>query len=147
MQLADLVACSNAVAATRARGKKTEVIAATLAAAPVAERPLAALWLAGQLRQEKLGVGSAQVHDALASAPAATATLTLADVDGALEAVAAMRGAGSAARRQQALAALFARATGPEQQFLAGLLTGELRQGALESLVLDAIARAVGLPP
>ena len=55
MRLADLVACSNAVAATRARGVKTEVIAATLAAAAAAERPLAALWLAGQLRQH-LGV-------------------------------------------------------------------------------------------
>ncbi|HEU4418979.1 MAG TPA: ATP-dependent DNA ligase, partial [Planctomycetota bacterium] len=147
MQLADLVACSNAVAATRARGKKTEAIAATLAAAAAAERRLAALWLAGQLRQEKIGVGFAQVHDALANEAAPTATLTLADVDGALEAIASMRGAGSAARRQQALSELFARATQPEQQFLAGLLTGELRQGALESLVLDAIARAVSLPP
>jgi len=147
MQLADLVACSNAVAATRARSKKTEAIAAMLVAAAAAERPLAALWLAGQLRQDKIGVGFAQVRDALASSPAATATLTLADVDGVLAAVAALHGAGSAARRQQELAALFARATEPEQQFLAGLLTGELRQGALESLVLDAIARAVNLPP
>ena len=147
MQLADLVACSNAVAATRARSKKTEAIAAMLVAAAAAERPLAALWLAGQLRQDKIGVGFAQVRDALASAAAATATLTLADVDGVLATVAETRGAGSAARRQQELAALFARATEPEQQFLAGLLTGELRQGALESLVLDAIARAVNLPP
>src|SRR5262245_4017372 len=98
MQLADLVACSNAVAATRSRSKKTEAIAAMLVAAAAAERPLAALYLAGQLRQDRIGVGFAQVREALASPPTATATLTLADVDGVLGAVAALHGAGSAAR-------------------------------------------------
>jgi len=147
MQLSGLVASSAAVAAVRARSKKTETIAAALAAAPPAERALAALYLAGQLRQARVGVGPAQVGEALGVAPAATPGLSLRDVDDALEAIAAMRGAGSAGRRQQALAQLFGRATTAEQQFLAGLLTGELRQGALESLVVDAIALANGLPP
>jgi len=147
MQLSALVACSAAVAAVRARSQKTATIAAALAAAPAAERALAALYLAGQLRQARTGVGPAQIVQALGTAPAAAPGLTLHDVDSALAAIAALHGAGSAGRRQQALAELFGRATAQEQQFLAGMLTGELRQGALESLVVDAIALATGLPP
>jgi DNA ligase-1 len=147
MQLAQVVACSAAVAATSARNGKTETIAALLRAAPPAERPLAALFLAGQLRQGKLGVGPALVHRALAPQPAAAPSLAIADVDATLGALAGIRGAGAGARREASLAELFARATAPEQQFLAGLLLGELRQGALESLVVDAIALATALPP
>lgn len=71
MCLADLVACSSAVAATRARNAKIAAIAATLAAAPAAERALAASYLAGQLRQTRTNVGPAQVRAALAEPPAA----------------------------------------------------------------------------
>ncbi len=146
MRLADLVACSAAVAATRARGAKTEAIAAALAAAAAGERALAALYLAGELRQTRTGVGPAQVHEALAVAPAPESSLTVGDVDALLARVADTRGTGSVRRRQALLAELFGRATEGEQRFLAGLLTGELRQGALESLVVDAIALATGLP-
>src|SRR5688572_6904895 len=132
MQLSELVACSTAVAAVRARSKKTGTIGALLAAAPAAERALAALYLAGQLRQARLGAGHAQIGAALGTAPARAPSLSLRDVDDALAAIAALHGAGSARGRQQALAQLFGRATAEEQQFLAGLLTGELRQGALE---------------
>src|SRR5215510_10078159 len=120
MQLSDLVACSAAVAAVRARSVKTATIAAALAAAPADERALAALYLAGQLRQARTGVGPAQIVQALGVAACSAPTLTLADVDDALAAIAALHGAGSAGRRQQALAQLFGRATADEQQFLAG---------------------------
>src|SRR5262245_47680699 len=147
MLLSALVACSAAVAAVRARSQKTATIAAALAAAPASERALAALYLAGQLRQARTGVGPAQIVQALGVAPASEPGLTVREVDGTLAAIAALHGAGSAGRRQQALAELFGRATAAEQQFLAGMLTGELRQGALESLVVDAIALATSLPP
>src|SRR5262245_47488999 len=147
MQLNDIVQCSRAVAATRGRGEKIATIAAALRAAPAPERGLAALFLCGQLEQAKLGVGPSQVRDALAEPAAASSTLMLAEVAGTFDAIAATSGAGSGARRREALARLFRRATAPEQQFLAGLLTGELRQGALESLVVDAIAQATCLPP
>src|SRR5690606_23416210 len=80
-----------------------------------------------------------------ATRPAPEAALTLAEVDGALTEVAASTGAGSRARRLARLSELFARATAPERDFLVRLLVGELRQGALESLVLEALARASGV--
>ena len=72
--------------------------------------------------------------------------LTLAEVDPAFERVAATRGAGSTAARVRQLRDLLARATSDEQGFLARLLFGEIRQGALESVITDAVARAAGLP-
>jgi len=146
MRLADLVACSSTVAATRARNAKIAAMAATLAAAPANERALVVLYLAGQLRQTRTNVGPALVRTALAEPAASDASLTVAEVDAILAEIATLQGAGSAGRRREALAALFARATAEEQHFLAGLLTGELRQGALESLVVDAIALATTLP-
>ncbi|TMH48214.1 MAG: ATP-dependent DNA ligase, partial [Betaproteobacteria bacterium] len=78
---------------------------------------------------------------------ASSPRLTLAQVDEALASISQIKGEGSAAERQRLLAELFARATAPEQDFLARLLLGELRQGALEGIMLDAIAKAANLPP
>jgi len=58
-----------------------------------------------------------------------------------------VQGQGSAAERARLLGGLFSKATAAEQNFLARLLLGELRQGALEGIMLDAIAKAAGLPP
>ena len=41
---------------------------------------------------------------------------------------------------------LFGRATGVEQVWLRGVVTGEVRQGALEALVQEAVALAAGVP-
>ena len=57
-----------------------------------------------------------------------------------------MAGPGSQAARRDALAALFARATEPEQRFLVALITGELRQGAQEGVMVEAVARAAEVP-
>ncbi len=67
-------------------------------------------------------------------------------MDEAFARLAQIKGEGSAAERQRLLAALFARATSGEQDFLARLILGELRQGALEGIMLDAIAKAANLP-
>jgi DNA ligase-1 len=107
---------------------------------------LVALYLAGSIRQAKPGVGYAQVGAMRDLEAAAEPSLSVLHVDALLETLAAVRGSGSGARRQQLLSELFGSATAAEQQFLMRLLLGELRQGALESLVLDAVARAAAVP-
>ena len=62
-----------------------------------------------------------------------------------LDGIASDEGAGSTARKIQALRGLFQRAGLAEREFLAQLLMGEVRQGALEGLLLDAIAKAANL--
>jgi DNA ligase-1 len=71
----------------------------------------------------------------------------LAEVNAVLDRIAGTAGKGSAEAKQLLLRDLLSRLTAEEQRFLAGLITGELRQGALEGLVVEAIARAAGRPP
>jgi len=147
LALHELVETWRHVSATRSRNAKTERLAACLRRAAPAEAALAACYLTGELPQGRIGLGFAAIHEAQSTTPAADASLAVADVDGALEALAAVRGAGSVERRSQQLGALFALATSGEQEFLAHLLMGELRQGALDGLMADAIARAYELEP
>lgn len=144
MLLAEIAATSAAVAATRSRLEKRRLLAAALRAATTAEVPVVAAYLSGQLRQRRTGVGwrGLQGLPAAAAAP----SLTPLEVDAALERVAALAGPGSQEARATAVAALFARATAAEQRLLTGLISGELRQGALDSLLLDAIAAAAQVP-
>ena len=78
--------------------------------------------------------------------PATDATLTVADLDRAVEELQALEGPGSTGRRRLLLAALLGRATAPEADFVRRLFTGELRQGALAGLMVDAVARAADVP-
>ncbi len=111
------------------------------------EVEIAVAWLSGETRQGRIGVGWATLAALRGTAAAAAEpTLTLREADAALDAVARTSGKGSAAARSAALAALFARASAAEQDFLVRLLVGELRQGALEGVMLDAIAAAAGIP-
>jgi DNA ligase-1 len=146
MKLAALAETSDAVASTRSRLAKVELLVACLRALDPDERETAVAWLAGTLPGGRLGLGPATVHDLRAVPPAADATLAISAARARLESVAAIRGAGSANRRREILASLFADATAREQSFLARLLVGELRQGALEGVMADAIAAAAGLP-
>jgi DNA ligase-1 len=149
MLLADLVEASRVVGATRSRRAKVAALAEALAAAQRGaggdEVETAASYLAGVLPQRRTGLGWRSLRDL--PAPAAEATLTVQQVHAALEQVAAVAGAGSQARRSELTDALFGAATGSEQAYLVGLVTGELRQGALDALVLEAVAVAAGLPP
>ncbi|MGY1785018.1 ATP-dependent DNA ligase [Geodermatophilus sp. SYSU D00698] len=145
MLLADVVAASAAVAATRSRTAKAQAIAGALRAAGPAEAGPVAAWLAGELPQGRVGVGwrtLARTAPPVAAAP----SLTVAAVDRALTALAGTAGSGSAARREALLTELLTAATADEQHLLVRLLGGELRQGALEGVVLDAIAAAAGVP-
>jgi DNA ligase-1 len=142
--LSRLVQTSAAVAATRSRLAKRAALAQTLAEAGDDEAATVASYLAGAPTQRRTGVGWRGLTDL--PAPAAEPTLTVADVTARLDELAAVAGSGSRERRRALVDDLFARATAEEQRWLVGLLTGELRQGALDSLVLDAVAEAADVP-
>ena len=143
--LAQLVATSQRVGATAARSVKIRELAALLAALPPGETGIAAHYLAGEVPQGRIGIGFAALQAALSN-PAPAQTLTLLEVDERLSALAGTRGSGAAGRRTQLLRELLSRATAAEQAFLLRLLTGELRQGALAGIMVEAIAAAAHLP-
>jgi ATP-dependent DNA ligase I len=142
--LSEIAGVSRSVAGTSARLAKIEALAGALSAAGPLEVPVAVAYLSGELRQRQIGVGWAALRDGFA--PAEAATLTLSDVDAAFAAIGAVSGKGSAAARKALVGELFGRATRDEQRFLVGLLSGELRQGALEGVVTEAVARAASVP-
>ncbi|HEY8519825.1 MAG TPA: ATP-dependent DNA ligase [Gammaproteobacteria bacterium] len=147
MQLAALAEASAALAATSSRLEKVRLLAECLRALEPEERATGVAWLSGRLLGGRVGLGPATIHQLRSVPPAPAASLTVAEAAGRIEALRGIAGAGSGARRRQALGELFARATAAEQDFLARLLLGELRQGALEGVMADAIAAAAGLPP
>jgi DNA ligase-1 len=142
---AEVVACSAAVGATRARTAKAAALAGLLRSAAPEEIEPATAWLTGEPRQGRLGAGWRTLAG-LRVPPGGTPTLQVADVEAYLDALAATSGPGSTARRAAQLDALFGAATADEQRFLQRLLTGELRQGALEGVMLEAVAAAAGVP-
>ncbi len=146
MQLQDLVATSAAVRAASARREKIALLAELLTRLDPADVPVAVGFLIGWPRQGRLGIGWATMAAARPASAAAAPTLSLLEVDARFDALKALTGAGSAAGRQRLLGELLALATAAEQGFLLALLTGEIRQGALEGVLLEAVARAVKLP-
>ena len=142
--LADVVTASRTVAETSSRLRKIEAIAALLRVAGPDEAAIVVPWLSGDLRQRRTGVGWATLRDA--PAPATDPSLTVAGVDEAFETLAGLAGPGSASARRRMVHDLFAGATVDEQAFLRGLVSGELRQGALEGVMTEAVARAAEVP-
>ncbi|MCZ6739473.1 MAG: ATP-dependent DNA ligase, partial [Actinobacteria bacterium] len=145
MLLADLAAVSQAVASTRSRSEKIELLAATLGRLSPDEAPIAVSYLSGKPTQSRLGVGYATVYGVKAD-PASDPSLEILDVDEILESIAATSGPGSKQRRESDLSDLLAQATPAEQEFLRGLILRNLRQGALEGVMADAVAVALGVP-
>ena len=145
MLLQEIVRTSRLVADTSSRLAKVELLAALLRQAKPEEIEIVIAYLSGGVRQAKLGVGWASLQ-AARTAAAGTPSLAILDVDAALERLASTGGKGSAASRSALLRSLFARATAEEQDILVRLLTGELRQGALEGIMVEAVAKAAGLP-
>ena len=155
MRLLDLATTSAAVSGTSARSAKIALLAERLRTAGPEEIRVAVHYLSGELPQRQIGVGWATLRDLPAPAAgvadgtadvAEARALEVAEVDRILEEVGQTSGAGSQARRRDLLAALFARATAEEQDFLRRLLTGELRQGALDGVMADAVAKAAEVP-
>lgn len=144
--LSELVRASQRVGATAARTAKVRELSSLLRSLAPEEIDTGVHYLSGEIPQGKIGVGYSALQSAASAAAAAAETLSIADVNQVLTQLAAVRGAGSAARRAQVLEELFSRATAAEQKFLLRLLIGELRQGALGGVMLDAIAAAAELP-
>ncbi|MFL5469123.1 MAG: ATP-dependent DNA ligase [Gemmatimonadaceae bacterium] len=147
MKLEEIAQVSAAVAATSGRLEKIAKLAALLSRLAPDEIQIAIGFLIGWPRQGKLGVGWSAVSGARDVTPATTPTLELRDVDAAFERLATVqRGKNSNTERSRLLGELFSRATVDEQRFLGNLIVGEVRQGALEGVLLEAIAKASGLP-
>jgi DNA ligase-1 len=144
MLLASVVETSRRVADTSKRLEKIGLLASLLRQLSPEEIEIVVQFLAGQTRQGRIGIGYAALRDARNS-PAASSTLEILDIDRILESITEVSGSGSQARRLELLQTMFARATEAEQQFLTGLLMGELRQGALEGIMLEAVAKASGI--
>jgi DNA ligase 1 len=144
MLLARVVDTSSAVAGTSSRKAKTTMIADLLREAGPEEVALVTTYLAGSVRQRRTGLGWRSLRSA--PPPAASANITVAELDSALELIATLAGAGSKAARAAALDGLLGRLTADEQQWLARVLTGGVRQGALEAAVLEAMAVAAEVP-
>ena len=145
MLFSDVVAASAAVGATRSRTAKAATLAGLLRAAAPAEIEPVTAWLAGEARQGRVGTGW-RTLSGIDAPPAADATLTVEHVDTTFDALAATAGAGATKRRAELLHELFAAATRDEQRFLTMLLGGELRHGALEGVMLEAVAGAAEVP-
>jgi DNA ligase-1 len=145
MLLDEIARTSAEVAATSARSKKTARLAACLAGLRPEEVGVAVAYLAGELPQGSIGVGWASLRERPPPAQDPP-TLELLEVDAAIRRIAVVSGKGSQAIRRAELSSVFSRATEPEQRFLTRLLLGELRQGALEGVMVDAVAKAADVP-
>jgi DNA ligase-1 len=143
--LGNVVATSSQVAQTSARSVKTRLLADFLRTLDSEELEVAVLYLAGVIRQGRIGIGPSVLRGSV-QAPSPASSLNLLEVDRVFDELTAISGSGSSALRATALRALFARATQPEQEFLLRLLAGDLRQGALAGVMVDAIAKATDVP-
>lgn len=146
--LADVAAASSDIAGASARLAKIDRIATLLAATAedgdARSVAVTVSWLSGELPQRQIGVGWAALR--ALPAPAEVPTLTVTGVDAAFSEIKGIAGKGSQALRADAVRSLFAAATGTEQTFVRRLLGGELRQGALAGVMVDAVAKAAGIP-
>jgi DNA ligase-1 len=144
MLLDGLVATSREVASTRSRLAKRRALATLLRSARPDDVEVVVAYLAGELRQRRTGIGWALLRS---MPPAASEpSLTLLDVDTQLERISELTGPGSSGQRAAAVQSLFGRATASEQDFLRRLISGDLRQGALDSAMHDALAEATSVP-
>ncbi|MEU7137419.1 ATP-dependent DNA ligase [Streptomyces sp. NPDC046261] len=145
MLLAEVAKVSARVAAESARSGKIALLAGLFRDAEPDDAPIVIPYLAGRLPQRRIGVGWSTLRDA--PAPAAEPSLTVREVDRALDAIASVTGKGAQGERRRLVGALLAAATAAEQHFLLRLIGGELRQGALDALAVEGLAAAAGAAP
>jgi DNA ligase 1 len=143
--LADVVTASRDVTKTSSRSAKVTILSDLLRRLDPSEIPIAVGFLAGVPRQGRVGIGHRTIYG-IEHALAANPTLTIDELDRAIADVQQTTGGGSSAKRKHVLAELLGRATEQESEFIKRLFTGELRQGALAGLMVDAIAKAAGVP-
>jgi DNA ligase 1 len=145
MQFSDLVSVSNDVARARGRLDKTARLAELVKRLEPDEVTIAVAFLSGSLLQGRIGIGWSLIAQARNAVAAGEPSLTLREVHEAFDRIAATGGSGATRKRSSILSGLFARATSDEQEFLGRLLSGDLRQGALEGVLMEAIAKATGI--
>jgi DNA ligase-1 len=147
MKLSAIVETSHRVTEASGRLEKVGLLASLLGQVPAEDIETAVAYLSGSLQQSRIGIGYAAVQAAMPEHIVDTPSLELAEVDAAFDRIAAVRpGKGSAGERLRLLGELLARAIPDERRFLFRLVTGELRQGAVEGLMLEAVAKAGGVP-
>jgi len=149
MRFSSLALTSRDVARASGRNDKIDRLARVLrevATDAPDDVEAAVAMLSGAPRQGSIGIGHAALAFAADVPPADDGRLTLHEVDNALTALAGISGAGSGRERAQQLRQLFSQATRDEQDFLRRLLSGELRQGALEGVLVEAVAKAANVP-
>ncbi|MEN8651376.1 ATP-dependent DNA ligase [Streptomyces sp. 21So2-11] len=144
MLLATLARVSQEITSTSARSGKTALLAELFRAAEPDDVPIAIAYLAGRLPQGRIGIGWSLLSEPVA--PATGPSLTLREMDATLTAFAAVSGRGAQAERGGLVRELMRSATAGEQRFLTGLLTGEVRQGALDALAAEGLAAAAEAP-
>jgi DNA ligase 1 len=145
MLLARLAHVSQEVAATSARSRKIALLAELFRDAEADDVPIVIPYLAGRLPQGRLGVGWKVLSRPVA--PAAEPTLTVREVDALFSELGKVAGAGSQAERARLVGELMGAATEDEQRFLFGLISGEVRQGALDAVATEGLAQATDAPP
>lgn len=145
MLLARVVEVSRRVAATTKRLEKIDLLAGLLGELNPEEVEVVVPFLSGATRQGRIGIGYATIRNAMAPAAAAP-TLSVLDIDHTLTEIASVQGPGSERDKRELLNRVFSRATEDEAQFLTGLLIGEIRQGALEGIMLEALSKAAQIP-
>ena len=143
--LADVVAASRAVAGTSSRSSKVATLAALLRRLDPDEVSIVTGFLSGIPRQGRVGVGYSTIYG-VEPATGPAPSLAVRDLDQAITDVKGTTGSGSHERRRDVLAQLLTRATSDEADFIRRLFAGELRQGALGGIMVDAVAEAAGVP-
>jgi len=144
MLLAAVVETSRRVTETSRRLEKVDLLARLLHELRPEEIEIVVQFLAGSIRQGRIGIGYAALRDAR-DAAAETPSLEVAEVDQTFQSIVATSGSGSQRQRSELLHQMLLRATEREQEFLIRLLMGELRQGALEAVMVEALAKASGV--
>ncbi len=146
MRFAAIAETSRRVTQFGGRRDKIGQLAALLATIPPHEIEIATAFLSGSIRQQRLGIGYAAIQEAAAGAAADAPSVELIEVDAVFERIAATVGKGSVETKQRLLRGLLSRLTRDEQQFLFGVIAGELRQGAVEGVMVEAVAKAAAVP-
>jgi DNA ligase-1 len=145
MLLAKIVKASQQLSETAKRSEKTSILADLMKQLSAEETEAAVAFLSGTLRQGRMGIGYATLHAAMPEA-ASSASLEILQLDRLFDQLAGVKGSGAEQRKRFLLSEIFRHATRDEQEFLVRLMGGELRQGALEGIMLEALAKATNLP-
>ena len=144
MLLSEIVETSRCIAETSRRLEKVDLLSKLLRQLSPGETEIVVAFLAGRIRQGRIGIGYSSLREAQGS-PAENAGLEVAEVDRTFQTIVTVTGSGSQRQRLELLRQLFSRATEAEQNFLIRLLIGELRQGALEAVMVEALAKTAGV--